>query len=130
MAQATLISSCAVSFETLPKAVMYAASTISVAVAPTLLAYVKAFVKLSSLISRCAIIHDCSKHIRYVKGKVKDSNLKKLDHLIENQADGNNDSDVKTLRDLYYYTSSNELRELLNILREYKGYFKKSRKIS
>lgn len=81
-------------------------------------------------ISQCAIIHDCSKHIRYVKGKVKDSNLKMLDHLIENQADGNNDSDVKTLRDMYYYTSSNELRELLNILREYKGYFKKSRKIS
>jgi len=70
--------------------------------------------------------HNCEKHIKYIKGKVYGNSFKELTKLSEKLKAIPN-KEPHSLYDRYYYTSSNELYDLLNSISSYKNYFKKSK---
>lgn len=73
--------------------------------------------------------HNCEKHIKYIKGKVYGNSFKELTQLSEKLKAVPN-KEPHSLYERYYYTSSNELYDLLNSIRTYKHYFKKSKNSS
>lgn len=80
-------------------------------------------------ISKYAVNHNCESHIKYVKGKVYGNNFKDLTKLSEKLKDIPT-KEPHSLYECYYYTSSNELNDLLNSISIYKNYFKKSKNSS
>ena len=73
--------------------------------------------------------HNCENHIKYIKGKRTRDNSKELTELSEKLKAVPN-KEPHNLYECYYYTSSNELYDLLNSISNYKNYFKKSKKSS
>lgn len=80
-------------------------------------------------IAACALKHQCSDHVKYIKGKINGMKFKELRELSENLLPRDSE-ELKYLGELYYYTSSNELSQLLDVLQEYYNFLKKSRNFS
>ncbi|MCM1529123.1 MAG: hypothetical protein NC093_03920 [Alistipes sp.] len=78
-------------------------------------------------IAECARKHQCSDHVKYIKGKINSKKFKELRELSENSFSRDSE-EPKCLGEMYYYTSSNELDRLLDVLQEYYNSLKKSRK--
>ncbi|WP_028515125.1 hypothetical protein [Ruminococcus flavefaciens] len=80
-------------------------------------------------ISKYAITHNCENHIKYVKGRVYGKSFKELNELSEKLKETPTEG-PHSLYECYYYTSSNELADLLSSISNYKNLFKKSKKSS
>lgn len=80
-------------------------------------------------IAECAQKHQYSDHVKYIKGKINSKKFKKLRELSENSLSRDSE-EPKCLGEMYYYTSSNELKRLLDVLQEYYNFLKKLRKFS
>lgn len=83
----------------------------------------------SDYIAECALKHKCPDHVKYIKGKINGTKFKKLREL-SGKLLSRDDRELKYLGEMYYYTSSNELGRLLDVLQEYYNFLKKSRKFS
>ncbi len=77
-------------------------------------------------ISKCANNYKCESHIKYMKNKIYGNSFKELIAL-SNKVKTTSTDEPQSLYEHYYYTSSNELENLLNSLKSYKDYFKKSK---
>ncbi|MBR6581890.1 MAG: hypothetical protein IKK66_11410 [Ruminococcus sp.] len=80
-------------------------------------------------ISKYAVNHNCESHIKYVKGKVYGNSFKDLTDLSGKLKDIPT-KEPHSLYECYYYTSSNELNDLLNSINNYKALLKKPKKSS
>lgn len=80
-------------------------------------------------IAKSAIKHNCERHIKYIKGKIYGNSFKELIALSEQLKETPTEA-PKSLYECYYYTSSNELADLLNSISKYKNLFKKSKNSS
>lgn len=80
-------------------------------------------------ISWYAKAHNCENHIEYIKGIVFGNKFKKLTELSEKLKVTPAET-PNNLYECYYYTSSNELYDLLNSISTYKNCFKKPKKSS
>lgn len=80
-------------------------------------------------IAECVLKHQCSDHVKYIKGKINAKKFKELRELSENLLTKDSE-ELKYLGEMYYYTSSNELGKLLDVLQEYYNFLKKSRNFS
>ena len=85
--------------------------------------------KHGKLIAKSAITHNCEGHIKYIKGKIYGNNFKELTALSE-KLKGTPTEAHKSLYECYYYTSSNELADLLNSINSYKNLLIKSKNTS
>jgi len=70
--------------------------------------------------------HNCEKHIKYIKGIVYGNRFKELTDISE-KLKAIPSKEPHSLYERYYYTSSNELYDLLNSISAYKYYFNKSK---
>ena len=77
------------------------------------------------LIAKFATTHKCEGHIKYIKGKIYGNSFKELRALSEKLKDTPTET-PKSLYECYYYTSSNELADLLNSINSYKNLLIKS----
>ena len=73
--------------------------------------------------------HNCEKHIKYIKGIVYGNRFKELTDISE-KLKAIPSKEPHSIYECYYYTSSNELYDLLNSIIKYKNYFKKSKNSS
>ena len=78
-------------------------------------------------ISKCVNNHKCSEHKKYLKGKINGNKFKEFKKLSEDLVQ-NIYKVPQSLGERYYYTSSNELNELLEALRTYYDLLKKHHK--
>ena len=78
------------------------------------------------LIAKFATTHKCEGHIKYIKGKIYGNSFKELTALSE-KLKGTPTEAPKSLYECYYYTSSNELADLLNSISSYKNLLIKSK---
>lgn len=76
-------------------------------------------------IAECALKHQCLDHVKYMKGKINSNKFKEFKELSENIPTRDNE-ELKCLGEAYYYTSGNELGQLLDALQEYYNSLKKS----
>ena len=80
-------------------------------------------------IASCVANNECSDHIKYIKGIINGTKYKEFVVFSEGAVD-NETNEPECLGEIYYYTSSNELSQLLQAIRGYYEALKKSRKIS